>query len=151
MKKRKWKTYDGVIGDVSLSDLEELGNECQEVVDNAIAQTQRIQTLEDTASTLTGFSFDDAPEFLSDVAISWMEILPRSKRMQLSRADRRDNAIAPMQAAIDAARKWCDDKAEDDPEGQEAKGHIDEAQAWADALEQIVEDASNAEFPEMYG
>jgi cytochrome P450 len=120
-------------------ELESLAEECREVVDNAeggLANTQRIQTLDETASTLEGITEPDVEEEVGKLEIKFHEQQPASKSKGLSRNSRRDNAVAALDAAIQHLT--------------DAEKH-DDYQDLIDDLERIKDDAESVEFPGMYG
>ena len=170
---------DSAISDF-YSELEELAGECREVVDGAEggrAETQRIQTLGDTADTLEQVSTPDEPDYPKEVAeikVEFYHQVPRSKRQQCSRAVRRDNASAGASAAINELREWCDTQEEALDEGrkndegnpedasegaialvtrmrEEREALIQEIRDYCDEVEAHISEAEGAEFPGMMG
>lgn len=140
----------GSAGDVSsaIETLQELGNECREIVDNsgeALANTQRIQTLESTADALENINDIDIPDCAAELTITYSEAVPTRKGRGASRAVRRDNAVAVLEAAKDAAQNRLDDKSDDTSEIG------DDLQAFIDEIENVVGDAEGVEFPGMFG
>jgi len=174
----KYKTNTGSFETAlaGLADLEELASECREIVDNAtegLAQTQRIQTMSETADALENIETAvDIPDSLTDEVVSWTEAYPSRKGRSLSRSNRRNNAIAGAQQVIDACRAISDDVEEpEEPtredgeseadydkrhdewadEQQEWQTRHDDAEELADTLEGIVNEVEGLEFPGMYG
>ena len=147
----------GSIGSVSdaISELQSLGEECREIVDNAeggLKETSRIQTFEETASALENISEPDVPECVDEVQVKWYEQRPRRKARAMSRAVRCANAVALLQAASEAAQQWLDDtdcQPEDKSAEQEAQR--EEVESFIDELDNIVSDAESCEFPGMFG
>lgn len=144
----------GSVGSVSdaISELQSLGEECREIVDNAeggLKETSRIQTFEETAGALEGISEPDVPECVDEVQVIWYEQRPRRKARGASRAVRCANAVALLQAASEAAQGWLDDT-EAAPEDTN-EPEREEVQDFIDGLDNIISDAENCEFPGMFG
>lgn len=153
----------------SFNTLEELGNECREIVDNAsegLQQTQRIQTFEETASTLEGLSCPDVPTCIADLAIEYTESVPTRKRQSPSRYTRCQNEVAVLTAAKDAAETWLEEHPEideDEAEEHDAKVHEgsvedgytnddrSEVEQFISELDDAISNAEGCEFPGMYG
>jgi hypothetical protein len=131
----------------AISDLQELAEEIREVVDNAgnFSSTERIQTLDNTASTLEEINEPDIEEGIGKIEIEYSEILP-SGRKGLSRQARCNNAINALEAAIEIVQEKSDNFSE-------GKGGSEENpyQDLLDALEEIKGNAEACEFPGMYG
>ena len=150
-----------------LNELEELGNDIREIVDNAsgtnFENTARIQTLSDTADAIEGLDLSpDVPSTLDDVLVSWMSEAPPKRG--LSRASRRDNAISGIQAAIDALGDIADATEPEEKDHLDPDDWADAQKTWAeeeekrndadalrDTLQEIVDEAEGLEFPGMYG
>jgi hypothetical protein len=130
------------------SALEELQSECQELVDNATeatSQTQRIQTMDETANSLSAAdSPPDVPEFLADLEVTYTE--DRRKSKSTSRATRCAEACTVLNAVVDAIEEWISDQTEEGNDSQEA-----EAQELRDAIQEMIDAAEGCEFPGMYG
>lgn len=154
----------GTVANVAdaFSALEELAGECREVVDNApngLSETQRIQTLGETADTLEGINAPDEgdlPPGASDLPIEYSE--QQGKR--LSRSDRRDNAVAILRTAIEVLeareQELRDSLAEDDPDDKpdpddEREKHADDIRSYVDELDNAASEAEGVEFPGMFG
>jgi hypothetical protein len=127
------------------AELESLQQECQEIVDNAtegLSQTQRIQTLEETASALyNADSPPDVPEFLQDVEVTYTEDQRKSKSH--SRATRCSEACATLSAAIEGIQNWLDTN--EDSEDR------DEAEQLLSDIQELADNAEGCEFPGMFG
>jgi len=126
---------DAVAG--AFGELQELADECREVVDNApegLNATPRIETLDETASTLEGLDAPDIPAELAEIKIT----LPKQRKPR-SRRDRRDNALGTLTVCIEA----LDAVEENDPRRKEAADLRDE-------LESASSEAEQCEFPGMY-
>ena len=139
-------TVDAAISD-AFSALDELGSECREIADNAsegLSQTQRIQTLGETADTLEGLSaVDDIPEAVKELPVSYPAAEPTRKRQSPSRAVRCGNAVTMLQAGIDTLTEWI----ENNPEHES----VDDVQGVIDEVEQAIGEAEGCEFPGMFG
>jgi adenylate kinase family enzyme len=177
MSSRKFKSFNGTFETAlsTLSELEELANECREIVDNAsegLSQTQRIQTLGETADALESVETSvDIPDSLTDEVVDWTEQEPQRRNRGLSRASRRDNAIAGAQAVAERCREIENEDDPDEPEQgadetdeafqarmaeyeEEDKQLADkksDATALADELENLIGEVEGLEFPGMYG
>ena len=160
----------------AFSELESLGSEAREIVDNAsenLAQTQRIQTFDETASTLENFSEPDVPGSVGDLPVSYTET--QNKR-GVSRANRCGNAVAMLEGAKSACENWIGEQREiidklqerDDMETEELEGlddvegandrTVDDIESEISEVEQLISDIEDAvseaegcEFPGMYG
>lgn len=133
------------VGD-AYSALTELGDECREIVDNAsegLQQTQRIQTLEETAGVLEGMDDQDVPESVRDLPIHYTEFINARKGRSPSRSVRCTNAAAVLYAAAAALEEWLAVNAEHDD--------FDDVTSLKDQLENDAGEAENCEFPGMYG
>lgn len=140
----------GTVSSISdaFSALTELGDECRELVDNAsenLQQTQRIQTFDETASTLEGLSEPTVPDCVEDLPISYSESVPARKRMNTSRAVRCGNAVSVLQGAASALEEWLDDEANAEHDER------DDVEELKNELENAISDAEGCEFPGMFG
>jgi hypothetical protein len=123
----------------AFEDLSGLGEECQEVVDNAapgLDQTQRIQTLDETANALGSLEQPDVPSELEGLLVKYF---PLTKSRQ-SRADRCGAACAIIEACIEALATVT----ESDPRHAAASDLSSE-------LDGAMSTAIECEFPGMYG
>lgn len=121
-------------------EISSLAEEVREVVDSAEggrAETQRIQTLGETADTLENISEPNVPETLAQIQVSFLEI-PSGKR-GLSRAKRRDNATSAMSGVVAILENLEDEALQD------------EADELRDQVENDQSEAEGAEFPGMFG
>ena len=147
----------GTVSSISdaISELESLGEECREIVDNAeggLRETSRIQTFEETAGTLESVSEPDVPECIAELSINYGEQRPTRKARSMSRQVRCSNAIAVLQAASEAAQQWLDDTdCQPEDMSSEKEEQRDEVQTFIDELDNIVGDCESCEFPGMYG
>ena len=142
--------------------MQELRDEIQDVVDGAEggrAETQRMQTLADTASELDGFADDEqemppSPDGAPEPGIvTWTE----NHRRGISRSDRRDNGINAIDAAIseledlmanvDSAIAALGDDDPDDDADSEFENYKDELATLRDTLDDHKGTAESLEFP----
>ena len=177
MARLKYKSFNGSFETAlsTLSELESLAEECREIVDNAsegLKNTQRIQTFEQTADTLEGIDVNvDIPDSLTDEVVDWSEGEQTRKGRSLSRADRRDNAIAGAQAVAERCREienedepeleerredetdegWSERESMWNAEHDEWETRKDDACTLADTLEELIGEVEGCEFPGMYG
>lgn len=132
----------------AIADLTALGEECREIVDNAppgLADTQRIQTFEETASSLESVQDLDIPEVVTDLAIGYIEQRWSRKRGGPSRAVRCENACAVLWAAQGALEEWLDDDANEEHDDR------DEVEQLMGEIADALSYAEDAEFPGMFG
>ncbi len=159
----------------AIAELQALGEECREIVDNAsegLQQTQRIQTFEETASTLESISEPSIPDCVSDLEISYTESVQKRKGRGVSRATRCSNACAILSGAVSALEQFIEDqntakdeieemneaeikkKKDDNPDFKDAdeiENDITEAETCKEEIESAMSEAENCEFPGMYG
>lgn len=141
----------------AISQLEELGSECREIVDNAsenLQQTSRIQTFEETASTLEGISAPDIPDCVADLTMTVTTQVSTRKGRGESRAVRRDNELAVLSAARDAVDEWINTRTgeiEDEGGSVDDNEDVQAAVEFVGELENIISDVESCEFPGMYG
>lgn len=134
--------------DDACSSLEELGSECREIVDNAeggLRETQRIQTLDETAGTLENISAPDVPECIAELPITYTEQQSTRRGRGESRAVRCGNSVSVLQAAVEAAQEWLDDDANAEHADR------DDVDSFVSEVEGIIGDAEGCEFPGMFG
>lgn len=178
MPKLKFNTYKSTVSgavEYAYGELTSLAEECREVVDNAgdsFANTQRIQTLDETAGALEYHTdAPDMPEVVGELVCEYQEQVPTRKGRGLSRAARRDNAMNALGAAIDAVTAWkearetareeAESAAEEagaatlDTQADTQEQTDEELESEADELVSTLEDArgdaEGCEFPGMYG
>jgi hypothetical protein len=123
--------------------LEELASECREIVDNAsegLAQTQRIQTLEQTASSLENLSEPSVPEKFVEIQVKYDWA---TKSRGVSRAVRCSNAVSALQAVVGACEERLENKSEN--------GDLEEIETLRDECQGAIDEAEGCEFPGMYG
>ena len=184
-KRKRQPAYKSVAQRGSMSSIDdafnaltELGDDVQSIVDNApegLNQSERIQTLEETASTIQGFDLPDVPESLTDEEFTYSESVPTRKGRQPSRAVQASNAAAVFRAAAERAQEVLDNSREkweawDEWEGldldeQEARREKDEepeepqvkqddeadVETFISELEDLASEAENLQFPGMMG
>jgi hypothetical protein len=132
------ETTLGAAVDDAYGRFQELSEECREVVDNAppgLDQTERIQTLDQTASTLEELASPEVAPELAGIKIT----VSKPYRVR-SRSDQRDGATS----LLDAAMQALNGIGEDDPRHQAASALCAELN---DALDQ----AEACEFPGCRG
>lgn len=138
-----------VLGD-ALSEIVSLAEECREIVDNAsegLSQTQRIQTLDETASVLEGLSEPDVPEGV-EIDVTYEPFRPR--RRPYSRAARCGQACYMLGQCIDALEQLIENKKH--AEGGDGKDdEILSVENLKDEIESVKSDAESVDFPGMYG
>jgi ABC-type transporter Mla subunit MlaD len=152
-------TISAAVAD-GMSELQSLRDEVREVADNAsgtaLENTQRIQTLSETADTLDSYVDDepDAPAFLADLPTKYTTTHNARKGRGDSRATRHDNAINALRAAADEVASWLED-VEGNTEGkteEEREEMKDAAETYKDAIEEVVDNLDGAvEYPGMFG
>lgn len=141
----------------AISQLEELGSECREIVDNAsenLQQTSRIQTFDETASTLEGISAPDIPECVADLTMTVTTSQSTRKGRGESRSVRCANEVAVLSAARDAVDEWINTRTseiEDEGGSVDDDEDVQAAVEFVGELENIISDVENCEFPGMYG
>jgi hypothetical protein len=132
----------------AFSELESLGEECREIVENAeggLAETQRVQTFGDTADALENLSEPEVPDCVTDLAFTYQEAVNKNKRRGPSRSVRRDNAVAVIRSAMDALQEWLDDEANAEHDDR------DEVDTLQENLDSLCCDVEDLEFPGMFG
>lgn len=136
------------------SELSELQQECQAIIDNApdgLSETERMQTLGDTADALSEADLPpDVPDFLMDLKCRYTEDQRISK--STSRATRCAEAVTLLSAACDAIQKWIDvnDLDEYNDSGEYAEQR-DEAEGLLNQVQNFIGNAEGCEFPGMFG
>jgi len=151
MARHKFKIVECTLADAvsnGCSELTSLAEEIREVVDNAeggLAQTQRIQTLGETADTLEQISEPTIEGEVAKEMVKYAESIP-SGRKGLSRRIRCDNAINALDAAIEVLQEKSDNFTEGEGGSEE-----DPYKNLLDELEDIKGNAEACEFPGMFG
>jgi hypothetical protein len=143
----KFEPHTGEISDISsaFSELSGLAEEMREGFDNmesnGLGSTPKCERYGEAADALENISEVEAPDWLSSVAITYTEMVNKRKGRGPSRDVRRNNAVAILQAALQAAQDL-----EDFDEGQE-----EERDEFCTELENAIGEAEGVEFPGMYG
>ena len=153
----KYKTQKetGSVGDAVSSgfgELESLRDEVQEIVNNAsgtgLENTSRIQTFEETASSLDGVDSEpDVPAILEGTQVGYIVMV---SRRGTSRAVRCSNAVSALQAAVDAANDFLEVE-RGKPEAERRDELIDEVEEFSNSVQEVIDNAEGAEFPGMFG
>lgn len=138
--------------------LEELAGECREIVDGAsegLSQTQRIQTLDETAGQLESLSEPEVPDLLGQERVEYVEA---TKSRGASRAVRRDNAVSALQAVVERLEEKLEGLEEKLKDGHVTKvaidgvqGEIETVEGLRDECQSAIDEAEGCEFPGMYG
>jgi|SRR5262245_47261365 len=149
MARNKYNQVKGTIADAlsaAYSGWNDLAEEVREVVDNASGtnreNTQRIQTLDETASTLEEISEPDVSEEIGKLEFIYRDMVMGRKT---SRRDRCDNSVSIVESVIQELQTISDDWDEQ---------HKDEDNPYTDLINELEEakgSAENCEFPGMYG
>jgi hypothetical protein len=143
-RRKKGELTKEPLGDAignAFSQLEELGTECREVVDNTadspgLSGTQRILTLDETANVLEGLSPPDIPNELANIEVEYDDTLPR----RAGRGVRATSAVGIIETVVQVLHAID----ENDPRHGEASG-------LADELENIAGEVEGCDFPGMFG
>ena len=130
------------------AELESLRDEVQEIVDNAsegLAETQRIQTLDETAQALDFVdSMPDVPEQVQDLVVNYTEDQRKSKSH--SRASRCSEAVELLNGVVGVLQEYVENHNASDSDYEDT----DEVEQLLSELEDAVGYAEGAEFPGMY-
>jgi hypothetical protein len=139
--------------------LTELGAECREVCDNmpeSLQSSARYESLSASADALENLSDPDLEACNAEPLASATVTYALARRT--SRASRRDEAVAMLQAAADALSESLNDTEdaedvalEEGSDLPEAPYDADAVQSLIDELESIIGEAENCEFPGMFG
>lgn len=126
------------------SELEALQQECQEIVDNAsegLSQSQRIQTLEETASALDfAYNIPEVPEAVQDLVVNYTE--DRRKSKSTSRATRCAEAVSLLQTVTELLNEFAN--------SDQRQELIEEVEQLISELDEAIGYAEGCEFPGMY-
>lgn len=156
-------------------------NDWADSMEEKFSQTSRYEAIREAADNLDSFADEetDVPEIIGAEEITVSEQVNRRKNKGPSRAVRKDNAVAALQAAVDLAEEKLSDleaekdSAEEEKEDLESEDALDaderkklegivgrleeiEAESSAieemkDELENVIGEAEGIEFPGMYG
>jgi hypothetical protein len=154
----------------AFGNLQALGEEMREVFDNTPENFQTSGVGEargEAADALENLSEPYVPGELEGIVVSWsIPVLSPSKQRRQSRSDRRNDAIATLQAVVsrlEEIRDYEQPKNEND-DGEELKegqpgyekpeyeqSAVDEADSFIDEIENLISEAEDVNFPGMYG
>ena len=137
-------TVAGMIED-GILDLQELAAEMRQWADNLeenFSHTEKYQSVGDAADTLEDVEKVEVPAFLSELNAT--AVLDTRKRP--SRSTRRYNAVARLQAALEAVAR-----VEGCPQIHMTDDQRDELDQLMDSLHETIDAAESVEFPGMYG
>jgi hypothetical protein len=146
----------GVVAD-ALSELQSLRDEVQEIVDNAsgtgLENTQRIQTLSETADTLGNYvdNEPDVPGFMAAEEVQWHEMHNARKGRGDSRDTRNSNAVQALQAAADAAEAIAERLEQKESATEAEQEQAGEARSYAEEVRDISDNVESVEYPGMFG
>jgi len=150
MAKIKFTRVKSTVADAvgeAWAELESLKDEFREMHDNCnegLQQTQKMQTVDETASTLENMSEPEVPDWLCPTEVTIQRWANARKGRGLSRADRCGQACD----IIDSVVTELESEAKVDGVDQDKKEAVE---ALRDALEEIRNEAEGLEFPGMYG
>lgn len=114
------------------SEFESLGDELRNWHDNMpenLQSGQKGDAIDDAAGTLEGISEINIPSFISDEKVQF-----QTRKIATSRSERRDEAVAMLQAVAEKL--------------EELKGELEEA---IGEVEEAISEAEGVEFPGMFG
>ena len=140
--KRFTTTVDDLV-EAAFSEFEELATELSEWYDNLPEQLQesdKAYQLQEAKDALENLTRPDLPDSVVN-----MEIFYMPAEGIKSRAARRDDAVARLQAVVDELNDLLSDDKED------ADFDKDDVEALASDLEAVINEAEGVEFPGMYG
>jgi len=149
MSSYKFEPRTGTISDISsaFSELTSLAEEMREGYDNmesnGLGSTSKCERYGEAADALEGITEVEPPDELASLPITYTEMVNRRKGRGPSRDVRRSNAIAILQAAIEAANE-----ATENTDIINAEVDID---TFVTDLENAVGEAEGIDFPGMYG
>jgi hypothetical protein len=140
----------------AFSTMTDMGDKIREVVENAEGtlreHTQRMQTLSEIANTIDCMDKPEVPEAIKSIKAAFRE----NQRKNLSRADRRSNAVEALQIVIDTANEWIEnnqpseDNGSTEDENEEKQNQIDDIQQFIEDVSQLRDEADGIEFPGAY-
>jgi hypothetical protein len=152
MSKIKIKERELTITDAvseAFGELQSLGEEMRESYDNTPESLQSSGVGEargEAADALENISEPDVPETLGTEVFKFQErALTNKQQMRLSRAARRDNAVAVLQHVVEHLEVAIADTANMNED------EIAEAESLRDDVQNIIDEAEGVEFPGMYG
>jgi hypothetical protein len=133
---------------------EEIDEWASNMEDGNLGETEKCQTLRETADTLGNYeapNLEDIPGFLLDVEITVTEMVNRNKRRSPSRAWRMSNAVAIIRAAQENLQEYIDNLPSNDDlsdSEQEARDLREEA---ISLIATELDEVEHVEFPGMFG
>lgn len=144
----------------AFGEIEDLGSSMREWFDNCnenLQQSDKMQTVEQTADTLEGLSEPDLPDWLTpensdegprfDHVEANITPLAYSRR---SRATRCSDVCSLLQNIVDALLE-IEEAEEGKKEKEKNQEKIDECSTLRDELENAISELEGCEFPGMYG
>jgi len=135
------------------SALDELREECGEIVNNAtggLAETQRVQTFGETESSLQDAgSPPGVPEALAELEVTYTEDRRRSR--STSRATRCAEACAVLEAVVSALDDFEAAMPEKDKRSEAQQELAGELEGLRNQVQDMIGSAEVCEFPGMYG
>lgn len=166
MAARKMKTTEYCVADAidnAKGELESLRDELQDRYDNMPESLQggdvgdtlqnSVESLDvdncDVCSAIEDSAEDDDATTKGNIGGLRFSYTESARKKSGSRRERRDDATALLQCAIDAITEELDAK-----DGDENDPYIetrDDIQSSLDSLTELVDNANDAEFPGMYG
>lgn len=172
-RKIKYQSFTSTVADCTeLGELEDLAGEMREWYDNMSENLQggdKGSQVDEAANMLEGLEVPDVPECVAELTTTYATGTNGGRKGD-PRWLRRDNAVAPLEAARNAVTEWIGEAediikelpedAEDDSEvtirevtltSAELTTNIEEAQSFVDDLDRLIDDANGVEFPGMYG
>lgn len=149
MAKLKTTDREATLAEVTslaYGELAALAEECREIVDNAsegLSQTQRIQTLDETAGTLEQHADEpEPPTDLAPIKLQYQDWANSRRGRGLSRADRCAWACQLLEIVFSAVDEEIPDADSDKK---------DDFEAYRDAIDETKSDCDSLEFPGMFG
>lgn len=130
----------------AVAELSELASEMRERADNTpegLQNGETYQTVDSTASELEGVDAPDVPDSLSDIPVTYTEMVQRRRGRGTSRATRCANACAQLSGAADALEEWLQTERTDEQQS--------EAETLRDECQAIVDTCEGLDFPGMRG
>ena len=131
--------------DDGYSQIAELQGEVQEIVDNAsegLSATQRIQTLSETADTLSNMEAVSVPPEVE--ALNLKAVFLPSLSTRTGRSERFSEAVRNLETAVSALERWEHENGKDHPSFEAVDEFLGE-------IQEHIDEASGVEFPGMFG
>jgi cell fate (sporulation/competence/biofilm development) regulator YlbF (YheA/YmcA/DUF963 family) len=143
--KRFTTTVDALVAD-AFSEFESLKDELQEWYDGMPENLQGAQKGDDLQSAIDALANLEAPD-VPNCATNLQTVYIPVEKVE-SRPDRRDDAVARIDTAIDVLNDAMDD---DDSDVKYTDEQKEEMQQLIDDLENAKNDAEGVDFPTMFG